>query len=86
MLDILLDFLAYLGIRSLKKKRRENAESPSSETGEPQQDQGLSQSANQQGASVCAGCNSPVDKGAIYELGKTWCVDCYKSHVLKIQE
>ena len=36
--------------------------------------------------SVCTDCSRTVEKDAIYELGKTWCVDCYKSNVLKIHE
>lgn len=86
MWDILLDFLAYLGIRSLRKKRREDAESPSPDTIDPSQEQDHSGGETRESNPVCAGCNRIVERGATYELGKAWCQACYKSKVLKIQE
>ncbi|MCJ7582312.1 MAG: hypothetical protein MUP98_17495 [Candidatus Aminicenantes bacterium] len=34
--------------------------------------------------SICAGCHRRLQKQIIYEWGKMWCKDCYKSDVLKI--
>ncbi len=86
MLDILLELLAYLGIRVLKKKKKTDTELTSPETTDPNQGKDISGRASEEGVPVCAGCSRIVEKGAIYELGKTWCRDCYKSHVLKVQE
>ena len=36
------------------------------------------------GESICAGCHRGLKKQIIYEWGKMWCKDCYKSDVLKI--
>lgn len=86
MLDILLELLAYLGIRAFKKKKNEDKDLTSTETIDRDQEQDHSGSETRDGISVCAGCNHTVEKGVIYEIGKTWCKDCYKSHVLKVQE
>jgi protein-arginine kinase activator protein McsA len=37
-----------------------------------------------QDESVCAGCHRRLKKQIIYEWGKMWCKDCYKTDVLKI--
>ncbi len=37
-----------------------------------------------QNESVCAGCHCGLKKQIIYEWGKMWCKDCYKTDVLKI--
>jgi hypothetical protein len=34
--------------------------------------------------SVCAGCHRELKKDVIYESGKAWCKECYKTEVLKI--
>ena len=34
--------------------------------------------------SICSGCHRGLKKQIIYEWGKMWCKDCYKSDVLKI--
>ncbi len=86
MWDILLEFLAYLGIRSLKKKKGENAELTPTATVDPNKEQNLSGREIREGAFVCAGCGFKFEKGAVHELGKDWCMDCYKSQVLKVQE
>ena len=86
MLDILLELLAYLGIIGLKKKKKKDTELKFSITNDPTQKQNRSEGVPQEGVSVCAGCSRIVEKGAIYEVGKSWCMDCYKSSVLKIQE
>jgi len=38
-----------------------------------------------QTVSVCSSCQRIVKLDAVYELGKTWCKDCYKTHVLKVK-
>jgi hypothetical protein len=84
--DFVLEFLAYLGIRALKKKKKEDTESTDAESIVRDQEQDPSGDEKREGISVCVGCNRTVEKGAIYELEKTWCIDCYKSNVLKIHE
>ncbi len=86
MWDIVLELLSYLGIRALKKKKKEDTDLTSAETSDPNQGKDISGRTSAEGVPVCAGCSLTVEKGAIYELGKAWCVDCYKSHVLKIHE
>jgi uncharacterized protein YacL len=86
VLDIILEFLAYLGIHAFKKKKKENTELISPEIVDSNQEKDQSRRTFQEGVSVCAGCSRIVDKGAIYELEKTSCVDCYKANVLKIQD
>jgi hypothetical protein len=86
VLDILLELLAYLGILGLKKKKKKNEELKSPEIIDPNLEKDQSGRTSKEGISVCAGCSRIVEKDAVYELGKSWCVDCYKSHVLKIQE
>ncbi|MHA1943814.1 MAG: hypothetical protein ACW96M_05400, partial [Candidatus Thorarchaeota archaeon] len=49
----------------------------------PEQD--TSREVTREGVSVCAGCNRMLEKDAIYELGKAWCTECYKTHVLKVK-
>lgn len=39
----------------------------------------------QANGSVCAGCKRRLEKDIIYELGKRWCNECYKIHVLKVK-
>jgi hypothetical protein len=84
--DIVLEFLAYLGIRALKKKKKEDTDLTSTASNDPNKEKDHSGITSQDSDSVCAGCHRIVEKDAVYELGKSWCMDCYKSHVLKIQE
>jgi hypothetical protein len=84
--DTVLELLAYLGIRALKKKKKEDTDSTSAETSGPNLGNDVSGRTSEGGIPVCAGCSRTVEKGAIFEIGKTWCVDCYKSHVLKVRE
>jgi hypothetical protein len=86
VLDIVLEFLAYLGIRVLKKKKGEDTESTSVDAVIGNQDLDNSERGIQEGVAVCAECSCAVEKDAIYELGKAWCRDCYKRHVLKVNE
>jgi hypothetical protein len=85
LLDILLEILEFLGFISLKKKKKKRNESTSPETNGPTQERDRSLGVPQGGIIVCAGCNRILDKDVVYELGKTWCPECYKSHVLKIR-
>lgn len=84
MWDIVLELLSYVGIRALKKKREGNTELTPAETSDPNEGKDISGRTSEEGLPVCAGCSRTVEKGAIYELGKAWCVDCYKHHVLKV--
>jgi hypothetical protein len=84
--DLLLELLAVLGIRTFRTKKDKDSESTSSEPDELNRGVSFSERATQKGVSVCAGCSRPVEKGVIHELGKDWCRDCYKSHVLKVQD
>jgi len=34
---------------------------------------------------VCSGCMRSLKVGAVYDQGKTWCPECYKTHVLRIK-
>jgi hypothetical protein len=86
MLDILLEVLEVLGIIGLKRKKKKNSELASPDTNDPVQEKDHPGGISQEGIPVCAGCNLKVEKDAIYELGKVWCRDCYKSQVLKVQE
>jgi len=86
VMDILLEFLAYLGIRVLKKKKKKDTELTSPDTLDRDQGKDHSGRTSPQEVPVCAGCSRIIEKDAIYELGKSWCMDCYKSNVLKVQE
>jgi len=83
--ELLVDLLELLGITDLKKKKEQEKELISSETNDSTQKQDTSEEVTQQSGSICAGCNLILEKGAVYELGKTWCTECYKTHVLKIK-
>ena len=86
MWDISLDFLDYVGISSLKKKKGEDAELISTEVADANQEKDHSGRESPEGVIVCAGCSRILEKGAVRELEKDWCMDCYKSHVLKVKE
>lgn len=86
MLDTLLELLAYLGIIGLKKKKKKSTEQASPEIIDQNQEKDHSGRTSQIGVSVCAGCSRIVEKDAVYELGKSWCMECYKTNVLKVQE
>ena len=85
MFETLLDLLELLGIISLKKKKKGEKEFTSLEINDSTHKQDASGEVTQQGVSICAGCQRTLEKGAIYESGKTWCTECYKAHVLKIK-
>jgi protein-arginine kinase activator protein McsA len=83
--ELLIDLLELLGIVGLKKKRKKETELISLETNDSTPEQDTSREVTREGVSVCAGCNRKLEKGAIYELGKAWCTECYKTHVLKVK-
>jgi protein-arginine kinase activator protein McsA len=85
LFDILLDLLELLGLISLRKKKKREKESTSLEINDSAYKQDTSGEVTQQGVSICAGCHRTLEKGAIYESGKTWCMECYKTHILKIK-
>ncbi len=85
MWELLADLLELLGIISFKKKKKQEKELISSETNDSTQKQDTSEEVARQSSSICAGCNRILEKGAVYELGKSWCTECYKTHVLKIK-
>ena len=85
MWEILLELLDFLGYLFLRKKRKKKKELISLEINDSTHKQDTSGEVKRQGGSICAGCHRTLEKGAIYELGKAWCTECYKTHVLKIK-
>lgn len=85
MWELLFDLLEFLGLIGLKKKRKKKTELISLETNDSTHKQDNSEKVTRQGVSICAGCHRILQKGAIYELEKAWCTECYKTHVLKIK-
>jgi hypothetical protein len=81
----LVDLLELLGIIDYKKKKKQEKQLISSETDESTQKKDASEEVTQQSGSICAGCNRILEIGAVYESGKSWCTECYKTHVLKIK-
>lgn len=86
VLDISVEFLAYLGIRVLKKNKNRERDPISNDIIDADQERDLDGSDAREGVPVCAGCSRTVKAGVIHELGKAWCRECYKSHVLKVHE
>ena len=82
IIDLLLDFLVVIGLRKRKKK---DTELTSLSTPDYTPEQGNPTEASLKDNVVCAGCNSLLDKGVIHEDGKAWCLECYKTRVLKIK-
>ena len=82
LLEIFLDFLAFLGF---KKGKRGREDSTSIRTEDSAPSQQTSSDNARDSSLVCSGCNRILEKGAIYELEKSWCSECYKTHVLKIK-
>ncbi|UCC40631.1 MAG: hypothetical protein JSV96_04075 [Candidatus Aminicenantes bacterium] len=82
LFELLLDFLGFIGLR---KKKKEKIELPSLKTNDSTPKEDTYQEVKREGVSVCAGCARLLEKGAIYEFGKPWCTECYKTHVLKIK-
>ena len=85
MWEHIVDLLEFLGIIAYKKKKKQEKHLNLSETDDSTQKQDTSEEVTQQSGSICAGCNRILEKDAVYELGKPWCTECYKTHVLKIK-
>jgi len=82
LLELFLEFLGFLGFRKGKKGMKDLI---STKTDDSAPDQETSRGVAQESSLVCSGCNRILEKGAIYELEKSWCNECYKTHVLKIK-
>ena len=85
MWDLIVDLLEFLGIIAYKKKKKQEKQLNLSETDDSTQEQDTSEEVTQQSSYICAGCNRILEKDAVYEHGKAWCTECYKTHVLKIK-
>lgn len=86
MWEFFVDLIELIGMIVIKKKKKKKKELISSEKNDSAQKQESSREVKGQNGSICAGCNRILEKGAIYELGKSWCTECYKTHVLKIKD
>lgn len=82
LIGLFIEFLEFFGY---KKSRKKKAESTSHNTNDLAHDQDTHPEISRDGVSVCAGCGRVLQKDAIYELGKSWCTECYKTQVLKIK-
>jgi protein-arginine kinase activator protein McsA len=83
LFDLFLEFLSLIGLK--KKRRKKKTELTLPKTNDSASKQDTFEEVAQEGVSVCAGCNRILEKDVIYELGKPWCRECYKTHVLKIK-
>jgi len=82
LIELFLGFLEFLGLKKIKKKVTKSASHKTNDL-TPKQD--THEELSREGVSVCAGCNRVIEKNIIYELGKSWCPECYKTRVLKIK-
>jgi len=82
ILELLSDVLDYLGFG---KKKKEETDLLSLKTNDSTPEQDTSGGATREGVSVCSGCYRILETGAIFELGKPWCTECYKTHILKVK-
>ena len=85
MLDLILEFLMFVfGDKTFKKlkSRLNNRKLKKSERSGPNQE-GLDIS-NPEKVTLCTGCGRPIQKNPVYERGKPWCSDCYKTDILKV--
>ena len=86
MIEFLLElFLEFLGFFGYKKRKKKAKESPPHKTDDLASEQDVHQEVSRKGVSACAGCGRVLEKDIIYELGKSWCPECYKTQVLKIR-
>lgn len=86
MLDFILDILLFLLGGGRLRKRKKEITPVTDETNGLIHDHNVVGGMTREGLTVCAGCHRRLEKGAIYELGKVWCTECYKTHVLKIKQ
>jgi protein-arginine kinase activator protein McsA len=82
IIDLIIDVLRLLGYR---KKRKKDTELLSLKTNDSTPQQDTSGGATREGVSVCSGCYRILESGAIFEHGKPWCKECYKTHILKVK-
>lgn len=88
MWDLILDLLVMFGWDRLKSQKK-GEKQPDSES-PPEADhayhaESAEEEVKRQESLVCAGCHRRLKEQAVRELGKVWCTECYKSHVLKIR-
>jgi hypothetical protein len=85
MLELILDFLIFIfgdkAFKKLKQRIKNIKLKRSDPSSSPKVDQTMSDGT---GGLLCAGCGRPLKKPPVYEQGKAWCFDCYKTSVLKI--
>lgn len=89
MWDLILDLLVMFGWDRLKGQKKGEKQTDSEnppEAGHSYQADSSEQKAKRQETLVCAGCQQELKEQAVRELGKVWCMECYKTHVLKIRE
>lgn len=88
MWDLILDLLVMFGRDRLKGRKKEQRQSESESP--PDADHAYhaysaEEEVNKLETLVCAGCQRRLKEQAVREMGKIWCMDCYKSHVLKVR-
>lgn len=82
LIELFLEFLGFLGFRKRKKGEKDSI---SAESNGLAPNQETSRGVSQESSLACSGCRRVLEKDAVYELGKPWCTDCYKTHVLKVK-
>jgi protein-arginine kinase activator protein McsA len=86
MIDFIIElFLEFLGFLGYKRRRKKAKESTPHKKDALASEQDAQQEISREGVSVCAGCGSVLGNDVIYEVGKSWCTECYKTQVLKIK-
>jgi hypothetical protein len=86
MIEFLIElFLEFLGFFGCKKRRKRATESAPNRTDDLTPEQDPNQEVSREGVTACAGCGRVLEKDVIYELGKSWCTECYKTQVIKIK-
>jgi protein-arginine kinase activator protein McsA len=82
LIELFLEFLGFLGLKKRKKGKKDSISLKAKDSAPNQE---TSKGVAQESSLVCSGCHRILEKDAIYELGKAWCMECYKTHVLKIK-
>jgi hypothetical protein len=87
MLDFFLEFLVHFfgdnAFKKLRSRLKNRILSKSKPTGPFQAANKMSDAIPD---ALCTGCRRPLKEPPVYEQGKPWCLDCYKTSVLKIHE
>jgi len=87
MFELFIDFLVLIfGEKAFKKlkarwKERKLERSGLSDSGQA----GMGPSSADK-VTVCTSCSRPFKEPPVYERGKPWCPDCYKTKLLNIRE